>query len=208
LSTTTTAVSTATTTPTSTPTPAAAAAAAASKPALSTGAIAGIAIGGAAVLVLAGALIYLCGRQRTLGEMVQQRNTQHAPPTYMPGHLSLASGTTYPPKTPKFDVDALGARRYSGQAGFYDRPATETSSYRSRSPPVDEGRELIIPNMHFAGSSGNTSPGSPPRGVTPMIRRPIPNRPVTNRPSPVSPLEETIYQPLTADVPAALRYII
>lgn len=159
-------------------------------------------------MVLAGALIYLCGRQRTLGEIVtqQQQHAQpHGPPSYLPGHLSMASATTYPPKTPKFDVDSLGARRYSGQVahpGFYDRSATETESYRSRSPPFDEGRELTIPNIHPAMSSGQTSPGSPTRGGSPMIRRPVPERP-----SPVSPIEEQIYQPLTADVPAALRYV-
>ncbi|TVY15185.1 hypothetical protein LARI1_G006437 [Lachnellula arida] len=193
-----TATNTATTTSTSTP-----AAAAVSKPTLSPGAIAGIAVGGAAVLVLAGALIYLCSRQRILGEIVQH-NMQHATPTYMPGHLSLASAATYLPKTPKSDVDALGGRRNSGQAGLFDHSAPETESYRSRSPPVDDGRELVIPSMHPAGSSGNSSPGSPVRGGSLGIRRPIPRRPIPDRPSPVSPLE-TIHQPLNADIPVEPR---
>ncbi|TVY93481.1 hypothetical protein LAWI1_G001297 [Lachnellula willkommii] len=194
-----TATNTATTTPTSTPT----AAAAVSKPTLSPGAIAGITVGGAAVLVLAGALIYLCGRQRIMGEIVQH-NMQHATPTYMPGHLSLASAATYLPKTPKSDVDAPGGRRNSGQAGLFDHSAPETESYRSRSPPVDDGRELVIPSMHPAGSSGNSSPGSPVRAGSLGVRRPIPRRPIPDRPGPVSPLE-TIHQPLTADIPAEPR---
>lgn len=105
----------------------------------------------------------------------------------MSGHLSLASATTYPPKTPKYNAEGLGPR-YSEQAGYYDRAATETESYRSRSPPVDEGGEFTLPIMH--------SPASPGSGG----RRMVPDRP-----SPVSPMEEMVYQPLTADVPAALR---
>src|SRR6187402_2638133 len=61
-----------------TPTSSAAAAAVTDKSTLSNGAIAGIAIGGAAVILLAAALLYLCGRQRTMGEMIRQN--QHPLP--------------------------------------------------------------------------------------------------------------------------------
>ncbi|TVY45693.1 hypothetical protein LSUB1_G000420 [Lachnellula subtilissima] len=192
----TTATNTATATPTSTPT----AAAAVSKPALSTGAIAGIAVGGAAVLVLAGAFIYLCGRQRTLGEIVQQ-NMQDATPTHMPGHFSLASATTYPPNPPTSDVDALGGTRYAAPAEVFDRLTIEMESDRSWSSQIDDGSELVvIPNMNLASSSVNSSPGGSSRDGSPMSRRPIPDR--TNS---ASPLEERIYQPLNAVVPAELR---
>lgn len=128
------------------------------------------------------------------------QHATHATPTYMPGHLSLASAATYLPKTPKSDVDAFGGRRNTGQAGLFDHSAPETENYRSRSPPVDEARELAIPSMHPAGSS---SPGSPIRGGSLGIRRPIPDRP-----GPMSPLEETVYQPPNAVVPAEPRYVI
>ncbi|TVY49099.1 putative GPI-anchored cupredoxin, partial [Lachnellula occidentalis] len=194
----TTATDTATTTPTSTPT----AAAAASKPPLSGGAIVGIVLGGAVVLFLVGASIYLCGRQRTLDTLEEfvQHNMQHATPAYMPGHLSLASATTYPPTTPKFDVHAPGGRRYSGQAGVFEHSATETKNYPTGSPLLDDGKELVIPNMHLAGSSVDSSPGSLSSGASPLNRRPIPDRP-----SSVSLLEETMYQPQDAAVPAELR---
>ncbi|KAF4635565.1 hypothetical protein G7Y89_g2531 [Cudoniella acicularis] len=177
---------------------------------LSGGAIAGIAIGGAALLLLAGGLIYLCGRQRTLGELVeqQQRGVQPLPSAgYIPGHMSMASSSTYQPKVPKYDVDALGVRRFSGQPTYYDRSATETESYRSRSPPIDESREYMIPNMNLAASTGNTSPA---HGHSPQIGRPfplpLPERTVMpGQPSPISLVDETIYQPMSADVPQALR---
>ncbi|TPX16417.1 uncharacterized protein E0L32_003711 [Thyridium curvatum] len=50
---------------------------------LSAGAIAGIAIGGAAVLLLAGALLYLCGRRERLDSLMHRRdrNSYAVPPT-------------------------------------------------------------------------------------------------------------------------------
>lgn len=77
--------STATASPTSAP-------ASHSHPALTSSAIAGIAIGGAAVLLLLAAVVYLCGRQKTIGEILR-RNHHVPPPSYMsePGHISAIS---------------------------------------------------------------------------------------------------------------------
>jgi len=62
--------------------------------------MAGIPIGGAAVLLLAAALLYLYRRPRTLKEMVAQ--TQHPPPSYItgnPGHMPMVSSAYGPPKS-------------------------------------------------------------------------------------------------------------
>ncbi|KAL2064767.1 hypothetical protein VTL71DRAFT_3906 [Oculimacula yallundae] len=146
---------------TTTPTPSAASSH--SQPALSSGAIAGIAIGGAVVLLLGGALVYLCGRQRTLGELLhrQGHNTHPPPPpsyAQSPGHLSMASYA----KSPHVEV---GQDRFSPHGGgFY---SGEDESYRSRSPPVDDG-------MEYSALGGSASPD---RAASPLARRPVPNSP-------------------------------
>jgi hypothetical protein len=187
-----------------------------SQPPLSPGAIAGIAIGGTAVLLFASALIYFCGRQRTVKEIMQTQGLQ-GPPSYQPGtgHMSLASSPGYPAKLSPVGVDPLRIRRYSNQGGMYDRSAAETESYRSRSPPMDESRDSTMPHMNYPGSAGTTSPA---RVESPLMRRPVPGSPISLgspgrpiRPSqsnPISPLEETIYQPLAADIPPPTRYVV
>ena len=90
--TTATVVSTAASTPTSGPaeTTSEAATSSSHHTGLSTGAIAGIAIGGAAVLLAAGFLVWWCGRQS------RRNHTQSdTPPTYVPPQY-----TTYPPMSP------------------------------------------------------------------------------------------------------------
>jgi hypothetical protein len=59
---------------------------------LSTGGIAGIAIGAATIAVLAGALFYVYGRQRTMKEVLQ--NSQNGPG--FTGRGSYLSGLTNP----------------------------------------------------------------------------------------------------------------
>jgi hypothetical protein len=139
----------------------------------------------------------LCGRQRTMGELIHHNQPQSGPPSYIPGHLSMSSAPNYPPKIPQFDFNGAAPRRYSEQPGFSDRSAAETESYRSRSPPFEETRErdMMIPSIYVAGSPGNMSPE---RAQSPPInRRPVPESPL--RPSPISPLAETMYVPLHMD---------
>lgn len=115
--------------------------AASSSHSLSTGAIAGIVIGGAAVALLGAVLIYLCGRQRTMGELLRSRPPS-SPPASIPTHRAVTSTTsTDPPKIPQLDFNAAARRRYSVNALFAD-----VESYRSqwRSPPMEETREREI----------------------------------------------------------------
>ncbi|KAH7364289.1 hypothetical protein BKA65DRAFT_134025 [Rhexocercosporidium sp. MPI-PUGE-AT-0058] len=151
-----------TATVTATPTTAAAAASSGSHPPLSTGAIAGIAIGGAAVLLLGAAIVYLCGRQRTMGELLRQ--TQNPPPpSYVPNqnHMSMASSAAYG-KSPHLEGEQ---QRFSSPAGGYYRGDDE--SYRSRSPVAEE-------SMEYSNLAGNASPN---RTGSPLIRRPVPLSP-------------------------------
>jgi len=146
------------------------------------------------------------------------RQVPPPPAQYMPGHMSMAStSTNYPPKVPQFDVNVLeaNARRYSGQGG-YDRSGTETESYRSRSPPVDDMREMreiremremrdremmIPPPLQFSP----TTHSSPQQQNSPLSRRPVPSTP--SQTSPVSPRDEHYYQPLHLQVSIPQRLV-
>jgi hypothetical protein len=104
------------------------------------------------VCLLAGALIYMCGRQRTISEIVQ---TQHQKGEQIEkGHISMAS-SSYPPQP----VNGLGFNRYSKQNSGYHGSTTETESQESRSPPADEHRGFAVP-MNVGHNGG--SPRSPP----------------------------------------------
>ena len=128
------------------------------------GAIAGIAIGAAVVIILAGALIYMCGRQKSLGEML--RYSQHPPNA---GHNSYQAGPTgmseanYP-NMQKVGHASVMSGQYSDQG--YHIPGTETESYRSMSPPIDE-RTGMMSVLHQSSQHamhlrhGQPSPGSP-----------------------------------------------
>jgi hypothetical protein len=154
-----------TTSTSATDTPATAAAAASHSSSLSGGAIAGIAIGAAAVVLLAGALIYMCGRQKSLGDII--RHSQHPPPH--PGHNSYVAGPSgmseanYP-NMQKVGHASVMSGQYSDQG--YHAPGTETESYRSMSPPIDERTGMMSVlhgnNQHASYlRNGQPSPGSP-----------------------------------------------
>lgn len=118
----------------------------------------GIAIGGFAVLVLAAALIYMCGRQKTVTEILHRQSmtpSQLHPNhnSYMPSEAGM-SEAQYPNmvKTP-----AISEARWGG-AG------TEDGSYRSLSPPPgnDErtGMMSMQQQMRNHLNNGLPSPGS------------------------------------------------
>ena len=197
--------SSASATSTSTQTSSSTAVPAASSKALSNGAIAGVAIGGSAVLLIAATLLYLCGRQRTMGELI--KHNQNPPVSYIPGHLSLSSNGTFSPKISQSNVDSLTPGRYSGAGPLYTRSPAGTESYRSQSPPIDENSEFMIPPLNLAGS---------PRSVSPL-QSPLVGRPIADSPtyplsmSPVTPINETMYQPyqtLNNIAISPLRYVL
>ncbi|KUJ11344.1 uncharacterized protein LY89DRAFT_689215 [Mollisia scopiformis] len=115
---------------------------------LGAGPIAGIAIGGFAVAVLAAALIYMCGRHKTINELMLRQSTLAASNhnSYQPASAGLTEANySNMQKTPMSDA-----------ARFSDR---ETASYRSMSPPLDERSAMMgMQPMHFQGQ-GNGSPG-------------------------------------------------
>ncbi|KAM3086830.1 hypothetical protein ACMFMG_000953 [Clarireedia jacksonii] len=132
---------------------------------LSGGAIAGIVIGGVAVLVLGAAVIYMCGRQRTMKEIFKNPANPH--PNNPVNHNSYMSEPAmseayYPNKLPSglAGMDTASGQFSSHNGGGY--PHTETDSFRSRSPPVDElgmVRNGQYRSVH--GGSQMVSPGFP-----------------------------------------------
>jgi len=81
---------------------------------LSTGAIAGIAIGGAAVLILAAALLYLCGRR---GGFDKAYRKSVLPTANNPPQPQMAEGSAYPasinPKSPAANMTSFPPDAYS-----------------------------------------------------------------------------------------------
>ncbi|KAE9381635.1 hypothetical protein N431DRAFT_551691 [Stipitochalara longipes BDJ] len=172
---------------------------------LSGGAIAGIVIGAAAVLLFGAALVYFCGRQRTVKEILQTQSMR-GPSSYHPGseHMSLASSAGYLPKYPHGSIAPMGPLSFSGQGGLYDHPlGVDTGSYRSRSPPPDETMDTMMSHIDYSGTPGTMTPS---QVESPLTRsRTNPPRPRrSSQPMPI--MEGTIYQPITADVPTALRF--
>jgi hypothetical protein len=124
------------------------------------GAIIGIAIGAFALLALAASLIYICGRQKTVKEIL--RHSQFPPPnhnSYQPAPLGI-SEAQYPNFQKASTVTVSADEHFSAQS--YSNHPME----RSTSPPVDERTGMI--NMHQMQapqqgypSPGLMSPGSP-----------------------------------------------
>ena len=157
---------------TSTSTPAATsspAAVAESKHGLGAGPIAGIAIAGFAALVLAIALIYMCGRQKTLNEILH-RHSEASHTTYRPTSTGL-SEAQYPNmvKNPQSASMLNSPSTPYGPGAYTD---TTDGSYRSASPPVDErtrmnpaawqGGETVSPMGPLSPNSPNSNMGAFP----------------------------------------------
>ena len=102
---------------------------ASNSPSLNAGQIAGVAIGGAALLLLAAALIYLCGRRGGLDKAYRRSGQMYPPPQMVEAHYgnpkSPAQGTSstnhysLPP-----DQETYGSRTQSPRQNLY---AAQTS---------------------------------------------------------------------------------
>ncbi|OIW34456.1 hypothetical protein CONLIGDRAFT_5741 [Coniochaeta ligniaria NRRL 30616] len=113
---------------------------------LSAGAIAGIAIGGAAVLCLAGALVFLCGRRGGL-DKAYRRSTQTFPPPVVENK--------YQPSNPK----SPGQETYSTAHYSNDPYRTNSPHTFASSPPP------LTPNSHpaytYSSAAGHPNVQSP-----------------------------------------------
>jgi hypothetical protein len=122
---------------------------------LSAGAIAGIAIGGVAVLVLAGALIFLCGRRGGLNIGYRQ-SVVTAPPVPM-AEIPYAQDAKSPAHT-------YSSQQYPNPLGG-DPRAASSHTYASSPPPGS-------PDQHAYGTYPSTGsyfhPGSPLTGISPQ----------------------------------------
>lgn len=123
------------------------------KSSLSTGAIVGIAIGGVAVIALAGALIYMCGRQRTVKEILRQ---SQLPPPQQPPYQANSPGMSEAHYANMYKNPAVDSPHYSGQS-YGGPPATETESYRSISPPPANEHTHMMGGMHPSNFHPDTS---------------------------------------------------
>jgi hypothetical protein len=123
---------------------------------LSAGAIAGIAIGGAAVLVLAGTLLFLCGRRGGL-DRAYRRSTQTFLPPPMTDHK-------YNPKSP--GQDTFSAHHYSMPAVNDPYRTNSPQTYTSSPPPITP-----TPNSHVGYPTYSTT-GGHPNSQSPLMAGP------------------------------------
>ncbi|CAG8980925.1 hypothetical protein HYALB_00003784 [Hymenoscyphus albidus] len=117
---------------------------------LGTGAIVGIVIGTIAVLLLAGALIYVCGRQQTIGEIIQQHKPRSSA-SYQSSQISMASPSTCNVKSAIDHFTCIGQQKKSSHAEYYERP--EQKRYQILRP----GRCKFMPPMSFKSTPGHYS---------------------------------------------------
>jgi hypothetical protein len=110
---------------------------------LTSGAIAGIAIGGAAVLVLAGALVFLCGRRGGLDRAYRRSTQTFSPPM---------TDNKYNPKSP--GQDTFSINHYSMPVVNDPYRTNSPHTYASSPPP-------ITPNSHPAYGTYSRTGGHP-----------------------------------------------
>lgn len=113
---------------------------------LSKGAIAGIAVGGAVVIALAAALIYMCGRHKSFKDIINSSKTatNKDSTTYEPASPGMTEANySNASKSPAMTDSRFSAVSYNG-----------AYSDRSISPPLDERTQSLYGVMH-AGHSPN-----------------------------------------------------
>lgn len=134
------------------------------------GAIAGIVVGAVAVIALAGALFYMCGRHRTMKEVFHNGPATGPQPnspfdnshnSYMSqvGTVSEANYSNMSKFSPGLATMETDSGRFSPHHGAYTEP--DTNSFRSRSPPVDEVGMQTVRNGQYQSVSIGSPMGSP-----------------------------------------------
>jgi hypothetical protein len=190
--------------PTNTQTSSSTAEAGTSSKSLSDGGIAGVAIGGSAVLLLAAALLYLYGCHQTMAELIKRN--RNLPLSYNTGYHSMSSNAIFSPKIPQSRVESLTPGRYSGARALYTGSPSGTESYRSRSPPIDETLEFMIPPLNLAGSPRSMSPLQSPLVGRPRADSPTYPMSMSRVTSMNEPIYRQPYQPLNMAEPP-LRHV-
>lgn len=130
---------------------------------LSSGAIAGIAIGGAVVVVLAAALIYLCGRRGGIDKAYTRQGGRSAPPPPMiEAKYDTAGGAPKSPGQETFATTAYSTTPSNDpyqpqQAGYGHAGAVPGYSVSSASPPPVSVHSHSS-YQHFGAAPGMGSP--------------------------------------------------
>lgn len=124
---------------------------------LSAGAIAGIAIGAAAVLVLAGVMFYLCGRRGGLDKAYNGQSRQSFPPAmveakYVPGGPKSPGQATYATttysSTPSNEPHRQGTPQYSLSGSPPPMSIRSETSYQHfGSPPLHQVGSPMMQTM-------------------------------------------------------------
>ncbi|KAG9244717.1 hypothetical protein BJ878DRAFT_55859 [Calycina marina] len=127
---------------------------------LSKGAIAGIAIGGVFGLILAAAVIYMCGKQKSMSDILHRQSAVPNPTVYHPASPGFAEAN-YPNinKGPMSMISSSNGRYSEPPYGGGVASTEDGRSLRSSSPPIDERTGMIMNPSGFP-QQGHTSPRS------------------------------------------------
>lgn len=159
---------------------------------ISVGAIVGIVISGLIVLIIFATLIYVCGRQKTMGEILH--HSQFGSPNYG-GQTPITPSAGFSPRSPNAEIDALGFRRFSGQTS--PRTAVASEIYGPSSPTNDEARDNMLPNPSLNGSlkTASLAPAD-----SPLMGKPAPRYPGQITTNPMTPSA-------SSEIPGPLRLV-
>ena len=132
---------------------------AANSPSLNAGQIAGIAIGGAALLVLAAALIYLCGRRGGLDKAYRRSGHMYPPPQMVEAHYGnpkspaqVTSSTNHYALPP--DQETYGSQTQSPRQNLYAAQTSPTLSPHHTGYNTYQSTLLTSVHSPLAGDGG------------------------------------------------------
>ena len=132
-------------------------------PELGPGPIVGIVIGAVAFACLAGAIMYMCGRQKTIKEVIRHSQRRPVPGTeaYQPASPGFSEANY--PNMQKTGVNSLMSGRLSSKSPYGPGTGTETETCRSTSPPADE-RSAMMHQHQSTMNPGSFGPDYFPHG--------------------------------------------
>ena len=136
---------------------------------LNPGVIAGIVIAAVFSVVIAAAVIYICGRQKTINEILHRQSAAPNPTSVYHPDLPGYAEAQYPNmgKTPMSTISRSAGRYSETPYGIGVTPSTDDGrSFRTSSPPVDERSGMIINPGGFGSSRSEGIPPIPSPGYS------------------------------------------
>jgi len=136
---------------------------------LSPGAIAGIVIASVFAVAVAAAVIYICGRQKTINEILHRQSAAPNQPSVYHPDLPGYAEAHYPniAKTPMSVISSSAGRYSETPYGFGMASGTDDGrSFRTSSPPNDERSGMLMNPSRFGSTRSEIVPPLPSPGYS------------------------------------------